>query len=191
MRFFILALLLLEREGSPVAAEAQIVQAVDEYLRKRYCAVVAGALLGMIVQLAQPPTNTEHSENMVTDTEFPASHSEQAPTQSEQYDESVHISRIQLILAEKRTSLAVMRTGIVVFTLPMSVMTVLIATSRYYDFLEAYHLLIPLLVLCAGLVVFAVYLVHRSIVRIRKQDVLIHKIKEQDHRIADFLGDGV
>lgn len=108
------------------------------------------------------------------------------PSSSE--DEAVHIAHIQLILAEKRTSLAVLRTGIVVFSLPLSVLTVLIATSRFYDFLDTYHLLIPLLVLCGGLVVLAVYLVHRSMLRIRKQDALINKIKEQDPRIAAFFG---
>lgn len=101
--------------------------------------------------------------------------------------ESVLIPRIQLILAEKRTSLAVLRTGIVVFTLPLSVITVLIATSRYYGFLEAYHLLVPLLVLCAGLTVLAVYLVHRSVLRIRKQDALIKKTKESDPTLAEFF----
>jgi hypothetical protein len=77
-------------------------------------------------------------------------------------EEAVAVSRIQLVLAEKRTSLAVMRTGIGVFTLPLSVVTVLVATSRYYDFLEAFHFLVPLLILCAGLVALAIYLVHRS-----------------------------
>jgi hypothetical protein len=105
--------------------------------------------------------------------------------------EAIHISHIQLILAEKRTSLAVLRTGVVVFSLPLSVMTVLIATSRYYEFLDAYHLIIPLLVICAGLVVLAVYLVHRSVLRIRKQDVLIKKIKKEDPRIAAFFGSSI
>jgi len=102
-------------------------------------------------------------------------------------NQAIHISQIQLILAEKRTSLAVLRTGIVVFTLPLSVITVLIATSRFYDFLETYHLLVPLLLLCAGLVVLAIYLVHRSVQRIRKQDALINKIKENDPLVAEFL----
>ena len=101
-------------------------------------------------------------------------------------DESVSISRIQLILAEKRTTLAVMRTGIGVFTLPLSVVTVLVATSRYYDVLETYHLLIPLLGICAGLIVLGIYLVHRSVRRIRKQDALINKIKKQDPGLAEF-----
>ena len=41
------------------------------------------------------------------------------------------INEIQLILAEKRTSLAAMRTGIAVFVLPLSVLSVLVATSEY------------------------------------------------------------
>lgn len=102
-------------------------------------------------------------------------------------NEGVHIARIQLVLAEKRTSLAVLRTGIVVFTLPLSVVTVLIATSRYYNFLETYHLMIPLLSLCAGLVMLAVYLIHRSVLRIRKQDALIAQIKAQDPCLAEFF----
>jgi uncharacterized membrane protein YidH (DUF202 family) len=101
-------------------------------------------------------------------------------------EESVAVSRIQLVLAEKRTSLAVMRTGIGVFTLPLSVVTVLVATSRYYDFLEASHFLIPLLILCAGLVVLAIYLVHRSVLRIWKQDALIRKIKQEDPGLTEF-----
>jgi uncharacterized membrane protein YidH (DUF202 family) len=102
--------------------------------------------------------------------------------------ESVSTSRIQLILAEKRTTLAVMRTGIGVFTLPLSVITVLIATSRSYDILGTYHLLIPLLGICVGLVVLGVYLVHRSVRRIWKQDALIKRIKQQDPSLAEFYG---
>ena len=104
-------------------------------------------------------------------------------------NESVSVSRIQLILAEKRTTLAVMRTGIGVFTLPLSVVTVLVATSRYYDVLETYHFLVPLLGVCAGLIVLGVYLVHRSVRRIRKQDALINRIKQQDPGLVGFYRD--
>ena len=103
--------------------------------------------------------------------------------------ESVNISRIQLVLAEKRTTLAVLRTGIGVFTLPLSVITVLVATSRYYDLLETFHLLVPLLVLCGGLIILAVYLVHRSVMRIRSQDALIAKIKQEDSGLTEFYGE--
>lgn len=114
---------------------------------------------------------------------------EPADVDAGQNRESVSISRIQLVLAEKRTTLAIMRTGIGVFTLPLSVITVLIATSRYYDVLETYHFLIPLLGICAGLIVLGMYLVHRSVMRIWRQDALLNRIKQQDPGLAEFYGD--
>lgn len=98
--------------------------------------------------------------------------------------EATAIARSQLVLAEKRTSLALMRTGIGVFTLPLSVVTVLIATRRNYSFLDTYHLLIPLLLLCLGLIILGTYLVHRSVLRIWKQDVMLKKIKREDPNLA-------
>jgi hypothetical protein len=43
------------------------------------------------------------------------------------------LGEIQVLLSEKRTALSSMRTGIAVFALPLSVLSVLIATSRYYS----------------------------------------------------------
>ena len=60
------------------------------------------------------------------------------------------INEAQLILAEKRTSLAAMRTGIAVFVLPLSVMGLLIATSRYYDVLHVLPLIIPVVLAAAA-----------------------------------------
>ena len=39
------------------------------------------------------------------------------------------LNEVQLLLAEKRTSLSAMRIGIAVFAFPLSVLSVLIATS--------------------------------------------------------------
>jgi uncharacterized membrane protein YidH (DUF202 family) len=101
--------------------------------------------------------------------------------------ESLVISEVQLILAEKRTSLAAMRTGIAVFVLPLSVLSILIATSRYYEFMRVVHLLIPLLVLCAALVLLGSYLIFRAMVRIHRQDRIILEIKRKHSKIAEFL----
>ena len=94
--------------------------------------------------------------------------------------EVVVITRIQLILSEKRTTLAVLRTGIAVLTLPISVITVLVATSRYYNFMGNMPLLFPLFVICIGLFFLGFYLIHRSILRIWKQEHLIEKLKHSD-----------
>jgi uncharacterized membrane protein YkgB len=97
------------------------------------------------------------------------------------------INEIQLILAEKRTSLAAMRTGIAVFVIPLSVLSVLIATSKYYDFIQVMHLFIPLMILCGALVILGAYLIIRAMIKIHRQDRLIRDIKKKHSQIAEFI----
>ncbi len=92
-----------------------------------------------------------------------------------------------MILSEKRTALSAMRTGIAVFALPLSVLSVLVATSHYYEFLQVMHLLVPLFVLCAALVLLGSYLIIHSIRRIQHCDRLIRKLKLKYSVIAEFL----
>jgi uncharacterized membrane protein YkgB len=100
---------------------------------------------------------------------------------------SIVINEVQLILAEKRTSLAAMRTGIAVFVLPLSVLSVLVATSKYYDFIHVMHLIVPLLVICTALIFLGSYLIIRSITRLHRYDRLILDIKRKHSKIAEFL----
>jgi len=100
---------------------------------------------------------------------------------------SIIINEIQLILAEKRTSLAAMRTGIAVFVLPLSVLSVLVATSKYYDFIHVMHLIVPLLFICVALIFLGSYLIIRSITRLHRYDRLILDIKRKHSTIAAFL----
>jgi uncharacterized membrane protein YidH (DUF202 family) len=101
--------------------------------------------------------------------------------------EAIIINEIQLLLAEKRTSLAAMRTGIAVFALPLTVISVLIATSKYYDIIHVMHLLVPLLSLCAALVLLGSYLIIRSIIRLHRHDSHISKIKRKHSTIAEYV----
>ncbi len=110
-------------------------------------------------------------------------------TRAETEEESKEISRIQLLLAEKRTSLAAIRTGIAIFTLPLSVTTVLVATSRFYNFRENLHFLVPLLILCALLVTFGTYLVFSALIRFNKQRRQIRKIKMKSPKWQTLLID--
>jgi uncharacterized membrane protein YkgB len=109
--------------------------------------------------------------------------SEPVETQSE----NIIINEIQLILAEKRTSLAAMRTGIAVFALPLSVLSLLIVTSKHYDVLHVLHWLVPLLAINGALVVLGSYLIIRSIVRLHRHDRLILKLKQKHSRISEFI----
>jgi uncharacterized membrane protein YidH (DUF202 family) len=94
---------------------------------------------------------------------------------------------IQVILAEKRTALASLRTGIAVFALPLSVLSVLIATSRYYNIRTVMPLLVPLLLLNLGLVVLGAWLIYHSICRIHRYDRLIRELTQKYRSIAEFI----
>jgi len=101
--------------------------------------------------------------------------------------DSVLLAEIQLVLAEKRTSLSYMRTGIAVFALPLSVLGLLIATSRFYTASQNLHLLIPVLAVCAGLLTLGAWLVVRAVMRMRHYDHIIRTMKERHSRLAEFV----
>src|SRR5216110_933084 len=94
---------------------------------------------------------------------------------------------IQVILSEKRTALASLRTGIAVFALPLSVLSVLIATSRYYSMEKVMPLLVPLLLLNLGLVVLGSWLIYHSIHRIHHYEHRIRELSQKYRSIAEFV----
>ena len=100
---------------------------------------------------------------------------------------SMVIGEIQLLLAEKRTSLSVLRTGISVLVLPMTVLSVLIATEKYYDVFNVMHFMLPLLLINIALLVLGAYLIIRSINKMRRFDKLIHQLKLKHTIIGEFV----
>jgi len=101
--------------------------------------------------------------------------------------DAIIFNEIQVLLAEKRTALASLRTGIAVFALPLSVLSALIATSRYYRIERVMPMLAPLMLLNLGLVVLGCWLVFRSIRRIRHFESRIRGLSEKYHAIAEFI----
>src|SRR5471032_617014 len=97
-------------------------------------------------------------------------------------------NEVQLLLAEKRTSLSTMRTGIAVFVFPLSVLSVLIATSKSYEIHQVLVWLVPLALLNLGLVALGVYLITRAVLHIRHYDRLIDKLKRKHSKLAELLG---
>jgi uncharacterized membrane protein YidH (DUF202 family) len=97
-------------------------------------------------------------------------------------------NEVQLLLAEKRTSLSTMRTGIAVFAFPLSVLSVLIATSKSYEIHEVLLWLVPLVLLNLGMIALGIYLVTRAVIRIQHYDRLLDKLKQKNTRLAELLG---
>lgn len=105
----------------------------------------------------------------------------------EPVEDAFLINEIQLLLAEKRTSLAFLRTGIAVIALPLSLVSFLIATSEHYRLIRVWPLLTPLLLACLALVVFGVFLIRSAVLKIRRADQLIQKLKKKNTAIAEFI----
>jgi uncharacterized membrane protein YidH (DUF202 family) len=102
-------------------------------------------------------------------------------------DYGLLLNEIQLLLSEKRTSLSVMRTGIAVFVVPMTVFSVLIATSKYYDATKVLPLFVMIMAMNAALVMLAIYLVVRSLIKLHSLDILINKLKHKSKTIAELV----
>jgi uncharacterized membrane protein YidH (DUF202 family) len=101
--------------------------------------------------------------------------------------DNVILGEIQVLLAEKRTALAALRTGIAVFALPLSVLSALIATSRYYSMEKVMPLLAPLMLINLGLVVLGTWLVFRSLRRIHHFEHRIKELSEKYRSLAEFI----
>jgi uncharacterized membrane protein YidH (DUF202 family) len=97
------------------------------------------------------------------------------------------LNEVQLLLSEKRTALSTMRTGIAVFAFPLSVLSILIATSRLYQLHEVMHWLVPLLLLNLGLIGLGIYLIARAFQRIHHYDHLIDEFKRKHSTLANLL----
>jgi hypothetical protein len=97
------------------------------------------------------------------------------------------LGEIQVLLSEKRTALSSLRTGIAVFALPLSVLSVLIATSRYYTVVSVMPFLVPLLLLNLGLVVLGSWLIYHAIRRIHHYDRVIQNLRQKYRSLAEFV----
>ncbi len=80
--------------------------------------------------------------------------------------ETLLINEAQFLLADKRTQLATVRTGLALLAVPMSILSVLVVTSRFYHFWGNLSYLLPLFAMCLGLLALGVYLIWRGAIRL-------------------------
>ena len=106
---------------------------------------------------------------------------------SEQQNDILCINQVQLLLAEKRTAVAIMRTGIAVLALPLSIFSALIATSKWYNVLEVWPLLVLVSLINLGLIAFAVYLIARSLMKMHQYDRIIIDIKQNHSSLRQLI----
>jgi len=111
----------------------------------------------------------------------------ESPTLPMTDTDPILFNEAQLILAEKRTHLAMLRTGIAIMALPMSIVSFLIVTSRYYSFQRNLFLMVPLLIVCTGLGILGVYMTVRSLQKIRNDALLLDRLKRQNKLLSSLI----
>ncbi|MFQ5831341.1 MAG: hypothetical protein ACE5H4_01400 [Candidatus Thorarchaeota archaeon] len=87
-------------------------------------------------------------------------------------DLTTALAIIRTIEAEKRTHLAELRTGIGILTIPLSLLAILVATSSYYSMIEVMGFIIGLSIGILVLAIVGMYLVIRSLTRLRSDERL-------------------
>ncbi len=97
------------------------------------------------------------------------------------------VDEAKLVLAEKRTAMALMRTGIAVFALPLSVLSLLIATSKYYNAVHVLNLILLLAVINLALLVLGTHLIVRALRQLRRYDRLLNRLKSGHSKIGKFI----
>lgn len=102
-------------------------------------------------------------------------------------DHKLVMSEVQLLLAEKRTSFALLRTGITVALLPLSIWTVLLATSKLWNVWDVLWLLIPLLIVAGGIACLGAYLILHALSHLAHTDRVLLGLRQSDTLLEDLL----
>jgi len=114
-------------------------------------------------------------------------------TNSHELDDQIQQSNLRTALAfirtidaEKRTHLAELRTGIGILTIPMSLLTILIATSNYYSVEQVLGYIIGLTIGIVMLFLVGSHLVVSALRRIRSDDRLRLKCDDLSYLVSEF-----
>jgi uncharacterized membrane protein YidH (DUF202 family) len=109
------------------------------------------------------------------------------PQVKHDHPEPLLLNEVQLLLAEKRTYLASLRTGITVFTVPLSVVVFVIATSEYHNILGDIRMSALII---GGLMILAMiglYVAYRSERKIKKINRLVNDIRASNKHVAEIV----
>ncbi len=108
----------------------------------------------------------------------------------QKYNEGVDnliVEGILVLLQEKRTALRMVRIGITAVIAQISILGFLIATSKYYEWIQVMHLWIPFALLNLVVLGVAGYFIFGSLIQMRQLDRQILRYKNSHSKIADVM----
>jgi len=103
------------------------------------------------------------------------------------HPEPLLLNEVQVLLAEKRTYLASLRTGITAFTVPLSVVVFIIATVEYHNILRDIRLSALIIGGLMLLAMIGLYVAYRSERKIRQIHRLIDDIRSHNQHVAEIV----
>lgn len=104
----------------------------------------------------------------------------------EQSNIRTSLAFIRTIDAEKRTHLAELRTGIGIMSIPMGLLTILIATSNSYSITQVLGYMALLIVTIVMLFLIGGHLVFSSLKRLRRDGILRNKCDDLSGLVSEF-----
>ncbi|GEM_PF-4482038 len=129
------------------------------------------------------PPEAVHAEKVVSD----VAQATPAEKKALAIDHKLVMSEVQLLLAEKRTAFALLRTGVTVALVPLSLWTVLVATSRLYNVLDVMWLLVPLMAIAVALFALGLYLVVHALLHVRHIENVMLGLRQTDTLLETLL----
>lgn len=103
------------------------------------------------------------------------------------HPEQLLINEVQLLLAEQRTYYAMLRTGIAVFTLPLTILGFLVVTRDSHGVFNNIWLAASVILLLIAISFLGIWLSKRSESKIKHIHKLINRIRQENKRLAELI----
>ena len=101
--------------------------------------------------------------------------------------EQLLLSEIQVLLAEKRTYYAILRTGLGIIVAPLTVIVFLIATAEFHKLFSYFWVGAVLIIGLLAMSVFGVVLFFYAQRKLNQLEKLIRTIENKNHRVDEIV----
>ena len=114
-------------------------------------------------------------------------HTPKAEKQRLAIDQRLLMTEVQLLLADKRTAYALLRTGVTVSLVPLSLWTFLIGTSKLWNPFDVMWILIPFGILTTMLFALGIYLVSHALAHVRHTEAVLTGLRSSDTMLEELM----
>ena len=102
-------------------------------------------------------------------------------------DQRLLMTEVQLLLADKRTAFALMRTGVTVALVPMALWTFLIGTSQLWNVFDVLWVLVQFAAVTLTLFALGAYLVLHALEHLRHTEAVLVGLRSSDTMLEQLM----